>query len=98
MARSWSARTVTARSGGSRTAASEYIGDQADVERPARHVKAGDQQLGLGTISSSARARGRLRFASAPWFRSQRVARTHCQLKRPWYARRVGGAAARVGE
>jgi hypothetical protein len=22
----------------------------------------------------------------------------HCQLKRPWYARRVGGAAARVGE
>ena len=22
--------------------------------------------------------------------------RTHCQLKRPWYARRVGGAAARV--
>jgi glycine/D-amino acid oxidase-like deaminating enzyme len=24
--------------------------------------------------------------------------RAHCQLKRPWYARRVGGAAARVGE
>jgi hypothetical protein len=24
--------------------------------------------------------------------------RTHCQLKRPWYARLVGGAAARVGE
>ena len=24
--------------------------------------------------------------------------RTHCQLKRPWHARRVGGAAARVGE
>jgi hypothetical protein len=22
----------------------------------------------------------------------------HCQLKRPWYPRRVGGAAARVGE
>src|SRR6516162_8196549 len=22
----------------------------------------------------------------------------HCQLKRPWYAARVGGAAARVGE
>jgi hypothetical protein len=22
----------------------------------------------------------------------------HCQLKRPWYARRVGGAPARVGE
>jgi len=22
----------------------------------------------------------------------------HCQLKRPWYARCVGGAAARVGE
>jgi hypothetical protein len=22
----------------------------------------------------------------------------HCQLNRPWYARRVGGAAARVGE
>jgi hypothetical protein len=22
----------------------------------------------------------------------------HCQLKRPWYAGRVGGAAARVGE
>src|SRR5689334_17421908 len=22
----------------------------------------------------------------------------YCQLKRPWYARRVGGAAARVGE
>jgi alpha-ketoglutarate-dependent taurine dioxygenase len=22
----------------------------------------------------------------------------HCQLKQPWYARRVGGAAARVGE
>src|SRR5262252_284517 len=22
----------------------------------------------------------------------------HCQLKRPWYARRVGGAVARVGE
>src|SRR5580704_11644115 len=74
MARSWSARTATARSGGSRTAASEYIGDQADAERPARHVKAGDQHLGLGTISSSARARGRLRFASAPWFPSQGVA------------------------
>src|SRR5262249_14958108 len=25
-------------------------------------------------------------------------ARRHCQLKRPWYAARVGGAAARVGE
>jgi putative transposase len=24
--------------------------------------------------------------------------RRHCQLKRPWYARRVGGAAARVEE
>ena len=24
--------------------------------------------------------------------------RAHCQLKQPWYARRVGGAAARVGE
>jgi hypothetical protein len=24
--------------------------------------------------------------------------RWHCQLKRPWYARRIGGAAARVGE
>ena len=26
------------------------------------------------------------------------AARGHCQLKRPWYAHRVGGAAARVGE
>src|SRR6516164_7935636 len=26
------------------------------------------------------------------------VSRRYCQLKRPWYARRVGGAAARVGE
>jgi hypothetical protein len=24
--------------------------------------------------------------------------RRRCQLKRPWYAARVGGAAARVGE
>ena len=26
-----------------------------------------------------------------------RLSSRHCQLKRPWYARRVGGAAARVG-
>jgi len=26
------------------------------------------------------------------------VSMRYCQLKRPWYARRVGGAAARVGE
>ena len=26
------------------------------------------------------------------------TAERHCQLKRPWYAPRVGGAVARVGE
>ena len=38
------------------------------------------------TISSGSAGRG----AGHP--------RRYCQLKRPWYARRVGGAAARVGE
>jgi hypothetical protein len=40
-------------------------------------------------------------FDRKPPLRPQNVAvgsRRHCQLKRPWYARRVGGAAVRVGE
>ena len=33
-----------------------------------------------------------------PWCPIRRQPEWYCQLKRPWYARRVGGAAARVGE
>jgi hypothetical protein len=38
------------------------------------------------------------RHPSALRIKSIGTAGRYCQLKRPWYARRVGGAAARVGE
>jgi uncharacterized protein (DUF1810 family) len=51
------------------------------------------QLLGLGR-SSTARFYGIRSIDEAPAY----LAQPHCQLKRPWYARRVGGVAARVGE
>src|SRR5580704_17788517 len=69
----------------------------------ARKARARSRSLSVVTAVESGSLGGMTRAAVGnvtpfPASASRRRAARHCQLKRPWYAGRVGGAAARVGE